>query len=106
MYHLQRKFWILGIAAVLAGILFTVSFGKVYFGPYKEESKGMFSYWALEQAKAAKTDEDWLRFMFAYNNQDYHYRYYLMQYRGETCSDTDIKWQKQRKFFQEHHLNF
>ncbi len=84
------------IVAFIAGVVFLAAFVKIYFGPYQMESRGMFSYWTKDQADAAKTEEDWSKFMLMYNNQDYHFRYFLMNYRADTCTSTRIKWERQR----------
>jgi hypothetical protein len=47
-------------------------------------------------ALAARTEEDWRRFMLLHVNQDYHFQYYLMQYAGDTCSGSRNKWRKLR----------
>ena len=106
MYQLQHRWRMVGLAAVIAGSLFFVSFQKVYFGVYQQESKGMFSFWTLDQANAAKSDEDWMKFMILYHGQDYHFRYFLMHYRADTCTSTRLKWEKQRDLLASLHLNF
>jgi hypothetical protein len=95
MWQLERWWWPLGLAVLLAGVLYFVSFSKMYFGTYQEESKGMFSFWTLDQANAAKTEDDWHKFMLMYRHHDYHFRYYLMHYRKDTCISTRQKWFRQ-----------
>ena len=92
-WHGWKPLFVIGF---ITGVLFLMAFVKAYFGPYQEQSKGMFSYWTKEQADAAKTEEDWNKFMLMYNNQDYHFRYFLMNYRSDTCTSTRLKWEKQR----------
>ena len=70
---------------------------KPLFILYPQESKGWFSYWTKEEALNAKTGEDWLKFMVHYKEQDYHFRYYLMNYHGESCSSSRAKWIKMRE---------
>jgi len=97
LYRLQRLCWPLGLVAITLGLLFLTSFTKVYFGVYQQESKGMFDYWSKDQADSAKTEEDWTKFMVWHYDRDYHFRYFLMQERADTCSSSLLKWQKQRK---------
>ena len=106
MHHLQRWFWPLGLIAVIVGIMFFSAFAKTYFTVYREESKGMFSYWANDQVAAAKTEEDWRNFMLAYSTQDYHFRYFLMHYRSDKCTSTRLKWERQRDLLQSLHLYY
>jgi hypothetical protein len=93
------------IVAIMVGIFYLYSFSKIYFGPYQEESKGMFSYWTKDQADAARTEEDWAKFKFIYQGQDYHFRYYLMHYKHQTCTATRIEWEKQRELLARLGLN-
>ncbi len=106
MVQLQQRWCYLGVVLVLVGVLFFVSFQKVYFGQYQQESKGMFSFWTLDQANAAKTDEDWMKFMIMYRGQDYHFRYFLIHYRKDSCTSTRLKWEKQGDLLVSLHLNF
>ncbi len=104
MHWLQRWFWPLGLMAIIVGFLFFTSFSKVYFGVYQQESKGMFDFWSKDQADAAKTQEDWTKFMIMHYDRDYHFRYFLMQYRKDTCTSTLLKWEKQRQILDSLHL--
>jgi hypothetical protein len=92
----QRLPFFLPITALL-GVLFAYLFLRVYFSVYPQESKGWFSYWAKDEALNAKTDQDWLEFMVRYSQQDYHFRYYLINYHGESCSSSLYKWDKVRE---------
>ena len=97
LWLLYRRWeFFLPITAILS-IVFAFFFLKIYFTVYPEESKGWFSYWTMEEALNAKTDKDWIRFMVNYKDQDYHFRYYLMHYRGESCSSSRAKWIKLRE---------
>jgi hypothetical protein len=77
-------------------VLFSVVFLRDYFGDYAGRSRWMFSPVAHDMAIAARTEEDWHRFMLLHVNQDYYFQYYLMQYAGDTCSGSRIKWRKLR----------
>jgi hypothetical protein len=104
MWRLQRFFAPLGLVFVIAGCIFFISLLKVYFVSYQEESKGMFSFWTLDQAKAAKSEQDWQNFMLLYRRDDYHFRYYLIHYRNETCTSTRLKWERQAEILQRLHV--
>lgn len=82
---------VLPIGIFIAGIFAYCLLG-VYFNDYPKESKGMFGFWAREEALAARTEMDWLRFMYRYRTQDYHFRYYLMNNKGLGCSKTREMW--------------
>jgi len=90
--------WGLWIGAFILSILFAMAFFRVYFFVYPQDSKGFFSYWTLEQANQIKTDEDWLKFVYFYRHDDYHARYFLMQYRGLTCTQSRNLWEGMRDF--------
>ena len=97
-----ERWWGLWLAAVLITVLFAFSFLKVYFQVYPEEGKGMFSYWTLDQANQIKTDDDWFKFMVVYRHDDYNVRYFLMQYRGLTCTQSHKMWEGMRDFLSSH----
>ncbi|MEI7998731.1 MAG: glycosyltransferase family 39 protein [Candidatus Omnitrophota bacterium] len=97
LWMLCRRWKIFFPVAVLLGCLFSFMFLKTYFTLYPEESKGWFGFWTKEEALNAKTDKDWMLFMVHYQDQDYHFRYYLMNYHGDTCTSSRVKWQKLRE---------
>ncbi len=82
-------------------IVFSTVFLSDYFTSYPQRSKGMFSYIPREVAENAKTDSDWQRFMLLSLPADYQFQYYLMQYHGESCAVTRLKWQKLRVILNE-----
>jgi len=77
--------------------LFVIKFGEHYFTDYPKYTYGMYSPWSKEEAQAAKTDMDWLRFIVRHRHQDYHTCYYLMNYRGDSCSEARAKWDQIHK---------
>jgi len=93
-----ERWWGMWLMALLGSILFACVFLKVYFDVYPQESKGMFGYWTLEEANLLKTDQDWLKFMLVYRYQDYNARYFLMQYRGYSCTQSRTTWEGIRDF--------
>jgi hypothetical protein len=92
----------LWVVVCLLSVCFAASFFKVCFQTYPQESKGMFSFWALDQAKQMKTDEDWLKFLLIYRYQDYTARYYMMQYRGFGCTQARQVWEGMRDYLKAH----
>ena len=62
----------------------------------------MFAYWTLDQANTLKTDEDWLKFVLLYRRQDYNARYFLMQYRGVSCTQSKNIWEGVNDFLKKH----
>ncbi|MBF0489466.1 MAG: glycosyltransferase family 39 protein [Candidatus Omnitrophica bacterium] len=82
---------------IVLSMIFAFASLKVYFTVYPQASKGWFGYWTKEEALNAKTDEDWLKFMVNYREQDYHFRYYLMNYRADSCSSSRARWIKMRE---------
>jgi len=98
LWQACERWWGLWLATVILTILFAFAFLKVYFQVYPQEGKGMFSYWALEEANSIKTDEDWLKFLLTYRHEDYHSRYFLMQYRHVSCTQSRNMWEGMRDF--------
>ncbi len=87
-----ERYWALWLAVVLTAGIFANSLLRVYFFKYPKESKGMFNFWTLDQANALKTDEEWFAFIVRYRNDDYHARYFLMQYKKMGCSESKSVW--------------
>jgi hypothetical protein len=96
LWQACERFWPLWIAACALTICFAVVFFNIYFGVFPQEGKGMFGYWTLDQANQLKTDEDWTQFVAVYRYQDYNARYFLMQYRGLTCTQSRNVWEGMR----------
>ena len=99
-----ERFWILWLAVILTAGLFANGFLRVYFLKYPKQSKGMFNFWTLDEANSLKTDEDWLRFIVRYRNDDYHARYFLMQYKKMGCSESKATWDNIRAMAQQQGL--
>ncbi len=96
LWQACERLWLMWPVIVLTALLFANSFFNVYFKVYPKESKGMFNFWTLDEANKAKTEEDWLRFMVRYRHDDYHARYFLMQYRHFSCSESKSMWDNLR----------
>ncbi|MBP9854009.1 MAG: glycosyltransferase family 39 protein [Candidatus Omnitrophica bacterium] len=77
---------------------FILIYGKHYFFVYPKQTYYMFSSSAKVEALAAKTNEDWLKFIYRYRHQNFHLRYYLMNYlKGQNCSSTQALWKEVHK---------
>jgi len=98
LWQACERCWVLWLGVVLTTALFAFSFLKVYFQVYPQESKGMFSYWTMEEAGQLKTEEDWFKFVLLYRYADYNARYFLMQYHGSTCTQSRAMWEGMRDF--------
>ena len=98
LWQACERWWGMWLVTVLITALFAFAFLKVYFQVYPKESKGMFGYWTLEEANQLKTDDDWLKFVLLYRHDDYNARYFLMQYRGLTCTQSRTLWERLRDF--------
>jgi hypothetical protein len=86
-------------SSLLVAGIFLFVFLRVYFLHYPQNSKGMFWIESQEQARAAQTEVDWLKFMAAHYGQDYHVMYYLIFYKGgEGCNSSRTKWEIMRNF--------
>ena len=86
------------LIVLILGAFFITSFLKIYFGTYVQESQGQFSPWDKIIAKSAKTEEDWIKFVYILYPQDYTVRYYLMNYHKDSCTESEIRWEKIRNF--------
>lgn len=78
------------ICAVSAWFFF--KFGHNYFTKYPWYAYGMYSPWSKEMAEGARTEAEWIEFVFRHRHQDYHTCYYLMNYSGDSCSGARAKW--------------
>jgi hypothetical protein len=88
----EKGLWLwLGAFAVSAGFAFI--FLTQYFKTYPKESIGMFSAWTLEEAKQARTNEDWMRFLYRYHPHMFTSRYFLMRYHGDSCLQAKTTWE-------------
>jgi hypothetical protein len=77
-----------------AAIIFITIFLKQYFIDYAKTSRGWFSGWTLEEAQNAKTNEQWMDFLYRYHHHMFLSRYYLMRYHGDNCLQARTTWEK------------
>lgn len=92
-----RQPWV-GVLFLAVCFLFCNRYFKHYFEVYPKQAYYMFNGFTQDEAMAAKTGKDWLNFVYRYRRQDYHARYYLMNYReGETCSSSQRLWREVHK---------
>ena len=91
--------WV-GVAAL--GVVFLIVFMTVFFEKYGKESAGFFSPWSQEMAAQARTDADWIKFLYAERAEDYHTIYYLMNYKHVGCTKSRAIWKNAAAFFAAH----
>ncbi|MBF0331995.1 MAG: hypothetical protein HQL17_08695 [Candidatus Omnitrophica bacterium] len=88
---IERCIWI-SIPATIVGIGFTYVFLTQYFTQYPKDSIGMFNIWTVTEAQNAKTDNDWMTFLYHYHPHMFTSRYFLMRYRGQSCKEARETW--------------
>ena len=93
LWQLSKRWSGILLITALVGGIFAYSYFKVYFTVYPQEGKGMFYFWTKEEGEAARTEQDWLKFMVHYVHDDYHFRYYLMNFHGDSCRESRAKWE-------------
>jgi len=93
LWQACARWWGLWLGVVILSVFFATTYFNVYFRIYPGEAKGMFAYWTLEEARGLKTDEDWLKFLMLYRYKDYTARYFLMQYHGMGCTQSEKVWE-------------
>lgn len=90
--HLAR-YPVIALACVFIWV-----YGKHYFLVYPSQSYWMFSGNTKGEVLDAKSQEDWMKFMVRYRHQNFHLRYYLMNYlKGQNCSSTQKIWKEVHK---------
>ncbi len=94
MYTISRDWPIMLPLGVITGMLFSFFYLKDYFQVYPKKSWGMFNTWSTEQAQAAKSEKDWLKFMIVNYGKDLNVRYYLMEREGVGCFESATIWEK------------
>ncbi len=90
-------------AALATAVIFMAVFLKQYFEVYPKESAGWFSAWSIEEARNAKTDEDWMKFLYRYRGTMFLSRYALMRYHGQSCGEARGTWSKLYHIFEKIH---
>ncbi len=96
LWQACERWWGMWWGVCVLSIFFAVLFFNIYFKVFPDEGKGMFGYWTLDQADQAKTDEDWMKFLYVYRYQDYNARYFLMQYRKDSCTESSNMWENMK----------
>lgn len=100
LWQACERWWGMWIVTCGLSVFYAVFFFNIYFKVFPEEGKGMFGYWTLDEANQIKTDEDWLKFLYIYRFQDYNARYFLMQYRKVSCTDSGVMWENMKNILQ------
>jgi hypothetical protein len=96
LWQACERWWGMWILTGTLSVLFALVFFNIYFKVFPQEGKGMFAYWTLDEANQIKTDEDWLKFLYVYRYEDYNARYFLMQYRKVSCTDSSNMWENMK----------
>ncbi|MBF0619830.1 MAG: hypothetical protein HQL19_06645 [Candidatus Omnitrophica bacterium] len=99
--EVQKRVPLAAVLAVLIAGTFACVYLKDYFGPYQARSRGMFDFWSYDMAKNARTNEDWLNFMYFNRHKDFTLQYYLMEFKGDSCSQARQAWVGFNKFLDE-----
>lgn len=94
IWRLATKRWggAVLILFLVINIIFSFLFLKYYFTSFGPNSRFMFSEYYWRDAAKIKTDADWLKFISQYRRLDYPVMYFLMNYRGDTCTEARNKW--------------
>lgn len=80
---------------VFIALFFSSIYFPYYYQKYPKTAYYMFNGYTKDQALNMKTDHDWLGFAFAYRKQNFHLRYYMMNYmQGQDCSSTQAIWRQ------------
>ncbi len=86
--------------ALTAAFLFAIFFLGTYFRDYPKQSEGWFSVWTDAEARNAKSDQDWMAFLYRYHPHMFVSRYYLMRYHGDSCAEARATWKKLYPMFE------
>ncbi len=88
LWRLAESFRPAAWGILLLALTFSSVYLNDYFKNYSQYAGGWYKPWVKEQALAAKTDIEWLEFAARNIHEDYHVRYYLMQYHKDSCSSS------------------
>ncbi|MFH0752999.1 MAG: hypothetical protein V2A70_00360 [Candidatus Omnitrophota bacterium] len=94
IHKLTERFAWTTIPAILIPTAFACVFLTQYFKQYPKESAGMFSVWTLTEARKAKTENEWMDFLYRYHPHMFTSRYFLMRYHGDSCAAARTTWEK------------
>ncbi len=85
MHKITQKWpWTWAPAILMVG-LFSAVFLTQYFTMYPKEGALFFRAPSLEMAQKAKSDKDWLEFLFFHREDAFASRYFLMYYHKDDC---------------------
>lgn len=88
-----QRFFIVLPAAIVLAVLFGLVYYPHYFNEYPGKTTGWFSYHSKLMAESAREITHWRKFVSIQRHQNFHMRYYLMNYKeGETCGSTLKVW--------------
>ena len=99
--HKTTERWDWGwLPPFLASAVFAGVFLYQYFTYYPKDSVWIFRKWSQVEATQAKTQEDWMKFLFRHREDKFASRYFLMRYRGDNCQEAKATWEKLNPVFE------
>jgi hypothetical protein len=85
MHKVTEKWTWSWIPSILAVIIFASVFLNQYFTIYPQQGALFFRAPSLEMARNARSNTDWLNFLYAHHKDGFASRYFLMRYHGDSC---------------------
>ncbi|MGE0269207.1 MAG: ArnT family glycosyltransferase [Candidatus Omnitrophota bacterium] len=96
--HLSGKIHLARYPLIVLACVFIWIYGRHYFLVYPEQSYWMFNGNTKDEVLNAKSQKDWMKFVFRYRHQNFHLRYYLMNYlKGQNCPSSQKIWKEVHK---------
>jgi hypothetical protein len=96
-YLAKTQVWVLPVVTSCC-IIFMSLYLNNYFHSYPKDSYWMFSTEAKVLALNSQKENDWKSFAYIYRFQNFHLRYYMMNYmEGQSCGSSQVIWKKVRK---------
>ncbi len=94
-WKISKHFVIASFIGIIVSLIFCHYYLDYYFTVYPKRAYFNFNGYTKDQVLRAKSIGDWLVFIQTYQNQNFHLRYYLMNYsQGQSCSSTQRLWKK------------
>jgi hypothetical protein len=89
------------IPSLLILAIFSTIFLNQYFTIYPKQGALFFRAPSMEMAKNAKSDTDWMDFLFAHHQDAFASRYFMMHYRKDSCLDAKRIYESLNPMFKE-----
>ena len=94
-WKLTQRFEYTALMVCLLATVFMGPYLRDYFTQYPNRSYYMFYSYAEDMAKSCRSEEDWKKFIYIFRNENFHLRYYLMNYHeGQNCASTQRLWKQ------------